>query len=69
MDAPRRRYREGCQRICTKRSVPWVNWLGNVPLVSSDFVDNWHLVESGRVKWQRRLTSLTVDLLKQYQMD
>ena len=68
MDAPRGRYREHCQDVAAAYDVPWVNWLPTIPLVNRDFADNWHLVEPGRVKWQRRLTSLTVTLLKRYDM-
>ena len=69
MDVPRRRYRVACQRICREYGIDWVNWLPSIPLVSADFVDNWHLVEPGRVKWQARLSNLTVRLLKQHGMD
>jgi len=69
LDKPRRRYREHCQAVATKYDVPWVNWLPTIPLVSRDFSDNWHLVEPGRVKWQRRLTTLTVTTLRRYDME
>ena len=69
IDKPRSRYREHCQAVATKYNVPWVNWLPTIPLVSRDFLDNWHLVEPGRVKWQRRLTTLTVTMLTRYDMD
>ena len=69
MDKPRRRYRISSQAIGADHQVPWVNWLSTIRLVSRDFADNWHLVEPGRVKWQSRLTSLTVTLLKRYDMN
>jgi hypothetical protein len=34
--------------------------------VSNDFVDVSHLVESGRAKYQRRLSRVVVTRLKQY---
>ncbi len=69
MDVPRRRYRVACQQICREHDIEWVNWLPKIPLVSRDFMDNWHLVEPGRAKWQLRLSNLTVKMLRQHGMN
>jgi hypothetical protein len=38
-------------------------------MVSGDFYDLVHLVEPGRVKYQRRLCGQSADLLRQYGME
>lgn len=66
MDTPRARYRRNCTDVSTAYGVPWVDFVSEAGLVSSDFADNWHLVEPGREKWQRRVSRTVVTWLKRY---
>jgi len=42
------------------------DFVGDVHLENRDFVDLWHLVHSGRVKYQQRLSQRTAALLHEY---
>jgi len=66
LDEPRRRFRVDCQALSAESGAPWVNFVATVDLHSRDFADNWHLVETGRPVWQKRLSRWTVRLLQQY---
>ena len=66
LDAPRNRYRDECRAVATEYGVPYVDFVADVPFVSRDFCDNWHLVPTGRVKWQRKLSKMVVDRLAEY---
>jgi len=66
MDAPRKRYRRSCVALGAKYEVPWVNFVARAGLVDADFADDWHLVEPGRVKWQKRLSKTVVVWLHRY---
>ncbi len=66
MDRYRARIAANCEHVGAKYHVPYVDWMPRIDLVSGDFFDNWHLVEPGRVKWQLRLSRLTVELLDRY---
>ncbi|MEE4274286.1 MAG: hypothetical protein V2J16_00240 [Thermoleophilia bacterium] len=57
------RYREGCRALAAAHGVPYIDFVDEVGLVSADFYDLMHLVEPGRDKWQRRLASVTAELL------
>ena len=63
---PRDRYHAGCRAAARPAGVPYEDFVGRIGLVSHDFVDFSHLVESGRVKYQRRLSRLVVTRLEQY---
>jgi hypothetical protein len=65
-DAARDRYRRGARTAALSAGIPYVDFVANVGLVSSDFVDVCHLVESGRAKYQRRLSRVVVTRLRQY---
>ena len=65
-DAPRGRYRRGARAAAAAYGIPYEDLVAGIGLVSSDFVDVSHLVEPGRVKYQRRLSRLVVAKLKQY---
>jgi hypothetical protein len=67
-DKPRDRYGAGCRALAAKYQIPYIDFVPSISLVSGDFRDNWHLVEPGRVKWQRRLTRVLITLLDQYDM-
>jgi len=66
MDRQRARIAAKCELVAETYHVPYMDWVPQMDLVSGDFVDNWHLVEPGRVKWQRRLSQMTVRLLHRY---
>lgn len=69
LDAPRHRFQNGCAALAAKKHIPWVSFVEAAGLHSSDFVDLWHLVHSGEVKYQRLLSKATVKLMKQYHMN
>jgi len=66
MDTYRARMTYRQEKIADTYKVPYIDWVPTINLVSTDFVDNWHLVEPGRVKWQLRLSRMTVKLLNRY---
>ena len=65
-DAARDRYRRGARTAAADYGIPYADFVAKIGLVSSDFVDVAHLVEPGRVKYQRRLSRLVVAKLKKY---
>jgi hypothetical protein len=67
-DKPLEVYRHSCRALAKKRGVPKIDFLSKVHLVNSDFYDLFHLVEPGRVKWQRRLSKTVISLLERYSM-
>ncbi len=66
LDAPRERYKRDCLNVSATYGVPYVDFVSDVRLSSRDFIDNWHLAPSGRVRWQRRLARMTVYWLEKY---
>jgi hypothetical protein len=67
-DAPVARYHTGCSALARRHDVPWLHFNGAAGFVDRDFFDIFHLVESGRVKYQRILSDKTIRLLTKYQM-
>lgn len=67
-DRPIQRYHRGCKALAAKYDVPFVNFVRAARLVNRDFFDLAHLVEPGRVKFQRLLSDKTVRLLGRYDM-
>ena len=65
-DAPRGLYREGCRAAARDAGVPYEDFVARAGLTSGDFVDLAHLVEPGRVKYQRQLSRVVVARLRQY---
>ena len=65
-DAPRGRYRRGARAAAAAYDIPYEDFVARAGLVSGDFVDVSHLVEPGRVKYQRRLSRVVVIRLKRY---
>jgi hypothetical protein len=65
-DRPIERYHRGCKALAAKYDVPFVNFVRAARLVNRDFFDLAHLVEPGRVKFQRLLSDKTVRLLERY---
>jgi hypothetical protein len=68
LDTPRDRYGDDCLALAERHGIPYVDFVPRIALTSGDFRDNWHLVEPGRVKWQRRLTRWVIRLLDVYDM-
>jgi hypothetical protein len=66
LDKPRARYGNDCRATAKALGVPYYDFNPTLGLVDRDFFDNWHLVQSGRVKWQRKLTSVTLALFARY---
>jgi hypothetical protein len=65
-DGARGRYGRGARAAAKAAGIPYVDFVARIGLTSGDFVDLSHLVESGRAKYQRRLSRLVVAKLKQY---
>ena len=65
---PIQRYHQGCRALAKEYNVPFVNFILEAHLLNRDFYDLGHLVEPGRVKFQRLLSDTTVRLLKRYDM-
>jgi hypothetical protein len=60
--------RYGCRSLAALHDIPFVSLEAQARLVNADFHDLAHMVESGRVKWQRPLAKRTAGLLKLYGM-
>ena len=69
LDAPVARFTTSCRALARKRDVPWVSFVSAARLPNADFYDLWHLVEPGRVVWQRLLSEKTVALLDKYVLE
>ena len=67
-DVPVRQYHSGCYAIARKYGIPFVNFMRDARLLNRDFCDLGHLVEPGRVKYQRLLSDKTIALLRRYGM-
>jgi hypothetical protein len=68
-DAPRHKYQAACRVVAKTYGCGYVDFIPDIGLTSSDFVDLAHLVEPGRAKYQRRLSHLVVNRLRQYHID
>jgi hypothetical protein len=68
-DAPRHKYQAACRAVAEKYAIGYVDFIADIGLKSGDFVDLAHLVEPGRAKYQRRLSHLVVNRLRQYHID
>jgi hypothetical protein len=62
-DTPVGRLRGACRRIAERQEVPFVRSVARARLVSRDFADLWHLVETGRAITQPVLSTESVALL------
>ena len=69
LDAPVARFTTACRALARKRDVPWVSFVSAARVPNADFYDLWHLVEPGRVVWQRLLSENTVTLLDDYGLE
>lgn len=63
LDPQVERYRQDCLAVAEEYDIPYVDFVADLPLVSKDFVDGWHLVPSGRIRWQKVLSRVTVEEL------
>jgi len=68
LDDPRATYRAGARKIAARYDIPYLDFVADVKLANGDFYDNMHLVEPGRLKWQKRLSTEVVALLQEYGM-
>jgi hypothetical protein len=66
LDEPRTTYRKAAHKVASTYNVPYVDFVADVELVNGDFYDLMHLVEPGRLKWQKRLSTEVVALLEEY---
>jgi len=67
-DKPRATYRTGAKKLAAKYDVPYVDFVAEVKIPNGEFYDLMHLVEPGRVKWQKRLSEEVAALLERYGM-
>jgi hypothetical protein len=51
---------------CPRLIAPALARLRRAAFAGPDFADNWHLVEPGRTKWQKRLSKWTVHFIDLY---
>ena len=65
-DEPQTTYQTSARKLAHRYDIPYIDFADDVGLVSDDFYDLMHLVEPGRVKWQKRLSVEVVALLKEY---
>jgi hypothetical protein len=63
MNGAMRLYQAPVQALATKYSVPYLDFNAAVRIPSGDFRDLSHLVEPGRVIWQRELAQALAPLL------
>jgi len=68
-DAPVSAYKAGCKGLAAEYSIPWLTFVATSRFVDRDFFDIFHLVEPGRVKYQRLLSEKTVRLLAKYGLE
>jgi hypothetical protein len=68
-DAPRARVRTACTALAKKYGIPYIDFVKKAGMVSSDFYDLVHLVQPGRIKYQRRLCGQVAELLRQYGLE
>ena len=67
MDRPISRVRRTCRALSAEYSIPFLGgFVGAANLANLDFYDTSHIVEPGRVKWQRLLSRETARQLRHY---
>jgi hypothetical protein len=67
-DSPVATYKAGCRTVAAKYDVPFVAFVSAAHFVDGDFFDIFHLVEPGRVKYQKLLSEKTVALAAKYDL-
>jgi len=63
-----RKYRGSCRGLAAHYGIPYIDFVSACRFRDRDFYDVWHAVEPGRRKWQLRLSTHTVRLLRRYGM-
>ena len=63
LDYAASQYQKPAQALAAKYRIPYVDFNGELELKNTDFLDLSHLVEPGRVIWQRRLAEEMVQLM------
>ena len=48
-------YRQGCTDLAARYDIRYLDFVDKLDLRSNDFYDLWHLLRTGRAKWQNRL--------------
>ena len=64
LNTPVARFRDECNGLAKKYTVPYVSFVSTAKIPNSSFYDLWHLVEPGRTKWQALLSARTAKILK-----
>ena len=63
---PVSRMTAACKAVAAAENVPWVSFVAQARVPNASFYDLWHLVQPGRVTWQKLLSAKTAELLKNY---
>jgi lysophospholipase L1-like esterase len=63
LDDPIARYQRGCKAVAEEYGIPYIDFIEEADLTTTDFYDLAHLIEPGYVEWQRLLAQTTVELL------
>ncbi len=63
---PVTRMTAACKAVAVAENVPWVSFVAEAHVPNADFYDLWHLVQPGRLTWQKLLSAKTAELLKTY---
>lgn len=67
-DKPVARYRATLRGFARKYHIDYINFTGQIDIPNGDFHDLSHLVQPGRVIWQKQLADVVTKLLAQYHM-
>ncbi len=51
------RYQEGCLALAEEHEVTYLRFVSRIGLSETEFYDLWHLLPTGRGKWQARLSN------------
>lgn len=64
---PMSRMTAASKAVAAAQGIPWVSFVAEAHVPNASFYDLWHLVQPGRMTWQRLLSAKTAELLKNYQ--
>ena len=67
-DKPVAMYRATLEEFAQKYHIDYINFTGQIHFPNTDFHDLSHLVEPGRVIWQKKLAQVLTGLLAKYGM-
>jgi lysophospholipase L1-like esterase len=68
LDKPKAMYRATVEEFAQKYHIDYVNFNDQLHIPNADFHDLSHLVEPGRVIWQKKLAEVLTQLMAKYQM-